>query len=209
MTTWWIGSKDDKNYDQLFKAMEAMKLANTVECDDLAKEHYLAYMKSAGRWDDELCGIHPTPEIFFDGGGSVRTKEPMIGWEANGTKQKTFVRHLPFVLEAFQGLKPDRNLPSLCRMGGFCRTYLLAVKTVRESIEVMERLQKGTESLRQELELDAQAIFNGMTKGFNARTCGCLSGKIYVECCGKFVESPGHKELRESTMPAPEGKDNR
>jgi hypothetical protein len=62
----------------------------------------------------------------------------------------------------------------------------------------MERLQKGTESLRQELEQNTQQLYNQMSHGFSARKCGCMSGMIYVDCCGKFIESPKHKETREA-----------
>lgn len=198
MATWWIGSKEEQNYAQLMDAMKFMKIRDTIECDDLGKDQYIACLKTEGRWNDELCGVHPTSDIFIDGGGSISTKEPMVAWEANGAKLKTYVRHLPFALEAFQGLEPYKKLPDLYIMGGFCRVYLIGKKTIHDSIEVMERLQKGTESLRQELEQDAQHLFNSMSHGFSSRKCGCLSGKIYVECCGKFIETPNHKELRKS-----------
>ena len=198
MGTWWIGSKEEQNYAQLMDAMRAMKIGDTIECDDLGKEQYIAYLKAGGRWNDEICGIHPIPNIFLDGGGSVSGDEPTVSWESNGAKLKTYVRHLPFVLEAFQGLKPYKKLPDLYVIGGFCRSYLLALKTVHDSIEVMDRLVKGTESLRQELEQNTQKLYNEMTHGFSARKCGCMSGKIYVECCGKFIESPKHKETREA-----------
>lgn len=198
MGSWWIGSKEEKNYAQLMDAMKLMKIGDTIECDDLAKEQYIAYLKKGARWSDEICGVHSTPDIFLDGGGSISTREPMVSCEANGTKLKTYVRHLPFVLEAFQGLKPYKKLPDLYIMGGFCRIYLLGQKTVHDSIEVMERLLKGTESLRQELEQDTQKTYNEMSHGISMRKCGCMSGKMYVECCGKFIESPNHKDTREA-----------
>jgi hypothetical protein len=202
MTTWWIGSKDDKNYQQIYDAMDVMKTGDTVECDDLGKDQFIAFLKSAGRWNDLICGFQATEHIFFDGGGSVSTEEPMIAWEANnGAVLKTYVRHLPFILESFRRLKPDKNLPDLRAMRGFCRLYIISGKTIAESIEAMERLQKGTESLRQELELSMQQGFNKMSHGFSARKCGCMSGRIYVECCGKSVESPSHKEVREAVDP--------
>lgn len=198
MGTWWIGSKEEKNHAQIMDALRFMKLGDTVECDDLGKEQYIAYLKKGGRWSEDICGAHPTPNMFLDGGGSVSADEPMVSWEANGAGMKTYVRHLPFVLEAFQGMKPYKKLPELFIMGGFCRSYLFGHKTVHDSIEVMERLQKGTESLRQELEQGTQKLYNQMSHGFSARKCGCMSGKIYVECCGKFIESPRHKETREA-----------
>lgn len=199
MGSWWLGSKEEKNYAQLMDAMKFMKLGDTIECDDLGKEQYVAYLKNASRWNEEICGIHPTPNIFLDGGGSVSADEPMVSWESNDTKLKTYVRHLPFVLEAFQELKPYTKLPDLYVMGGFCRRYLLGKKTVHDSVEVMGRLVNGTESLRQELEQSTQQLYNQMTHAFSARKCGCMSGKVYVECCGKFIESPKHKETREAT----------
>lgn len=199
MSTWWIGSKEQKVSHKVYDALRAMKVRDTIEADDLAKDRLISFLKESGRWDDALCGAHEIPDIFIDGGGSIIKGEPEVGWEANGSKLKTFVRALPFVLESFQELKPNERVPEIYGMGGFHRAYYFSKKTVLESIAEMERLLKGTESLRQELEIGHQRIFNQVEGGISLRKCGCLSGLLYVECCGKSVESKTHKEMREGS----------
>ena len=128
----------------------------------------------------------------------ISTEEPKVSWEANGCKMKTFVRHLPFTLERFRTLKEVSDLPGIRWFGGFCRLYILTPKTVADSIETMERLVKGTESLRQEWEMNLQQTFNQCDGAASLRKCGCLSGKQYADCCGKFIEDPKHKERRKA-----------
>lgn len=188
MGTWWIGSADPKNYGQIDRALTTMKLANTIECDDAGKEAFIAYLKERNRWSDE-CGAHATPEIFFDGGGSISVSEPSIFWVSNGAGMKTYTRHLPFVLEAFRGLKPDQRLPGMRRFGGFCRIYIISEPTIQAAMVDLERLVRENEATRQELERETQDRYDGMKHNFSMRKCGCLSGNTYVECCGKGKET--------------------
>jgi hypothetical protein len=195
MTAWFVGAKTN---DLVYPAQDAMK-KDPAECDDCGRDAWVSFLKSEGRWNEVVCAALPIDAIWFDGGGCIAQDEPLVKWEANGCHMKTYVRHLPFTLDVFRGLKVrDAKLPGCVGFTGFCRVYVLSDKTRLESVEVMESLLKGTESLRQELELDQQKLFNGMSHGFSARKCGCLSGKMYVECCGKFIESKEHKKTREA-----------
>lgn len=196
MSAWWIGSKIE-DAQHIHDALDVMK-CNPVEADDHGKETVIAFFKAHGRWNEEINGVLPLDAIRFDGGGAIRNEEPWVGWEANGCKMKTRVTHLPFTLEVFRNSKLDKKLPGCVTFGGFCRSYVIAHKTVQDSIEVMERLLRGTESLRQELEMDFQKTFNEIPRAASVRRCGCLSGLQYADCCGKFIESAGHKELRKA-----------
>ena len=46
--------------------------------------------------------------------------------------------------------------------------------------------------------MDTQKMINGVAGLASVRKCGCLSGKQYADCCGKYIEDPEHKELRKS-----------
>lgn len=196
MGAWFVGAKSNA---LVYQAEEAMK-RYPAECDEFGRDAWLTFLKSRGHWNDEVCAALPTEDLFLDGGGSILIDEPRVGWEANKCSLKTYVRHLPFALEQFRRLKArDANIPGCVGFGGFCRVYVMAEQTVTDSIPIMERLVRGTESLRQELEMSVQQDFNEMEHGLSVRKCGCLSGLMYVECCGKFIETRRHKETREST----------
>ncbi len=185
MGAWYIGP--DKSEDVYTVLDDAMK-CNGILCDDLGRDEWVEFLKAEGRWHD-LAGPHTTEHIFFDGGGMVRVDEPTVSWEANSCPMKTRVTHLPFTIEVLQG-EPSKELRGdLIMFKGFHRIYALSQKTRDEAVVVMKRLLKGTESLRQELELDTQKSVNGVKHFFSARKCGCLSGKMYVECCGKYVKT--------------------
>lgn len=198
MATWWLASKIEST-EYVYKALDVMK-CDPIETDDFGKDVTIAWLKSQSRWDDEINGALPLEAIFFDGGGCVRVGEPKVTWEANGCKMKTRVTHLPFTLDAFKALKEHKHLKGCVSFGGFHRVYILSLKTIHDSIEVMERLLRGTESLRQELEIDMQKTMNQSEHAFSVRKCGCMSGNLYVECCGKAVESERHKEIRKAAM---------
>jgi hypothetical protein len=198
MCAWWLASKIE-DAEHIYNALDVMK-CDPIEADDVGKDTIIAWLRDHARWDDEINGALPMEVITIDGGGSVRVGEPKVSWEANGCKMRTRVTHLPFALEAFQTLKEDDELKGCVQLRGFMRHYVLSIKTVKDSIEVMGRLLRGTESLRQELEIDMQKVMNQSEHAFSVRKCGCMSGKIYVECCGKFVESEKHKETRQSAM---------
>lgn len=194
MPAWFVGAASN---ELVYEAEDVMK-KYPAECDDEGKDKWIAFLKANGRWKDGVVSAQPSDYIMLDGGGCVGTKEPKVGWEANGCPIKTYVRHLPFTLEMFKRLEPkDPKLPGIVGFGGFCRVYLFSTKTIEESIPQMERLLKGTESLRQELEMDMQNMFNRSPHTASARKCGCMSGLQYAECCGKFIETPEHKEKRE------------
>lgn len=192
MGTWFIGAREITG---VYAAKDVMK-SWPAECDDEVKDSWVAFLKANGRWKEGVTEAIPHDAIWFDGGGTISTKEPLVSWEANGCKMKTYVRHLPFVLAAFRGLKPVVALPGIVGLGGFCRKYFLSPKTASDSIETMERLLRGTESLRQELEADLQRVFNEIPGQASARKCGCMSGLMYGDCCGKFIETQEHRDNR-------------
>lgn len=192
MSAWYIGSKEVSG---VYAARSSMK-CDPAECDDLGKELLVEFLKSEGRWNDEVCGAEEREYIYVDGGGMVRLNEPEVAWEANGCKIKTRVRVLPFLISRFEDLKPVPEIPRLVGFGGFCRQYFLSPKTVEGSLETMRRLLKGTESLRQEVEMDIHKTLNEHGNAASLRKCGCMSGKMYGDCCGKFIESKEHRELR-------------
>lgn len=195
MGAWFLGAKSENDSANIYAACDLMR-CDPIECDDHAKDVVVAFLKGRSRWDDEINGVHAVEKIFIDGGGSVGMHEAKVSWEANGCGMATYVRHLPFALDTFRNLKPRKHLVGCVEFGGFCRSYVLSERTVRESIPVMERLARGTESLRQEAEIEIQKTFNMAPNTFSVRKCGCLSGLAYVECCGKSVEGPRHKDLR-------------
>jgi hypothetical protein len=194
MGAWFVGAK---LLELVYQAEDVMK-SWPADCDEVGKDFWVAFLKGRGRWNDEFMAAQSTDHLFFDGGGSICQDEPKVGWEANGCTMKTYVRHLPFTLATFRDLRPLEDFPAVTGFGGFCRRYILTPKTVAESMPIMERLLKGTESLRQELERDLQRTFNATTHGFSARKCGCLSGKMYGDCCGKSIETPAHREMRKA-----------
>ena len=191
MGAWFLGARDHKDIEEVHKIMRC----NPIEADDIGKDTIIAYLTAGGRWRAP-AEVLQKDAIWMDGGGMVRFTEPKLAWEANGCKIGTFVRHLPFLIDAFRQAEPRVKYHGMIVISGFCRTYVISPSTRDASIPVMERLQKGTESLRQELELDTQKAMNESPHGASFRKCGCLSGLLYVECCGKFVESEHHKAMR-------------
>lgn len=194
MGTWFVGAK---SIEKIYPAEEAMR-SYPAECDDLGKDRWVAFLRSEGRWDDESCGVLEHPKIFFDGGGMIHRNEPLLSWEANNCRMKTYVRQLPFLLEEFQHLKLVEAFPDVVGFGGFCRKYFLSPKTVTQSIKDMKRLLRGTESLRQELEMDMHKALNKTVHAASLRKCGCMSGKMYGDCCGKHIESREHRDRRKA-----------
>lgn len=200
MGAWFVGAKEAAN---VYQARQAMR-KDPAECDDVGKDVWVAFLRSKGWLDETVCAAMPQDHIFFDGGGCVRQDEAKVSWEANGCRMKTYVRHLPFVLDTFRWLKAsDPLIPGCAGFGGFCRAYIMSERTIRESVVVMERLLRGTESLRQELEMGMQGVMN-RAGAVSLRKCGCMSGLMYAECCGKHIEGEEHKRLRESVAPVVE-----
>lgn len=193
MASWFIGAIIN---ELVYQAEDVMKRL-PVEADDFGKDTWVAFLKREGCWDDRVCAASVIDAVWLDGGGCVRANEPTVSWKANGCTMKTYVRHLPFALDVLKELRAeDPNIAGCLGFRGFARIYLFSIQTRDEAILEMERLLKGTESLRQELEMDMQEMFNKNVHVFSARKCGCLSGKMYVDCCGKHVESPDHKDRR-------------
>ncbi len=185
MGTWYIGPKGAEN---IYKVLDDKMKCEPIECDDLGRDEWMEFLKAKGRWTD-LAGPHERGYIFFDGGGMICTTDPKVSWEVNDCNMKTWVTHLPFVIRQFEGQKISEELrKDLIMFRGFHRIYAISQKTRDEALPVMRRLLKGTESLRQEREIALQKTVNA-TKGgaFSFRKCGCLSGEMYVKCCGKFV----------------------
>jgi hypothetical protein len=189
MGTWFIGAKTS---GQVYEAMDVMKL-DPVEADTYGMDAVVSFLKERGRWDDAICAAKPIERIFLDGGGMIRQGEPKVAWFSNDCGFKTFVRHLPFVLEAMEGRKLHKELQGCIVFGGFCRKYIISNKTRLSSIETMRQLAKGTESLRQEGEIELQKVLanvnddGGNPRALSLRKCGCMSDKMYTECCGKYV----------------------
>ena len=185
MGTWYLGPKGAEN---VYAVLDDKMKCDPIGCDDLGRDEWVEFLKSEGRWTD-LAGPHEDGYIFFDGGGMICTTDPKVSWEANGCKMKTWVTHLPFLIHQFEGQKISEELrKDLIMFRGFHRIYAISQKTRDEALPVMRRLLKGTESLRQEREIALQKTVNA-TKGraFSFRKCGCLSGEMYIKCCGKFV----------------------
>jgi hypothetical protein len=193
MGTWYLGPRENKD---IYAALDVIK-CDPIECDDEGKDRMIAYLSERDRWKPPAEAIE-NEAIWFDGGGAIISGEPCVAWEANGCRMKTYVRHLPFLLDTFKSLKTHDELKGMLVMGGFCRLYVIGTRTRDESIETMERLVRGTESLRQETEMSLQNCMNKSPNAASLRKCGCMSGKLYVECCGKYVESQKHKENREA-----------
>lgn len=191
MGAWFLGARDQKDIRDVHEIMRS----DPIEADDIGKEAIISYLTAGGRWRAPAEAIL-RESIWMDGGGMVRFTEPKLSWEANGCRMRTFVRHLPFLIDAFRTAEPRSKYHGMIVITGFARVYVLSPATRDASIPVMERLLKGTESLRQELELDTQKVMNESPHSASFRKCGCLSGLLYVECCGKFVESEQHKAAR-------------
>lgn len=191
MGAWFLGAREQKDIREVHEIMRS----DPIEAADVGKDTIIAYLSAGGRWRAPAEAI-THESIWFDGGGMVRFTEPKLAWEANGCKMATFVRHLPFLIDAFRTAEPRSKYHGMIVMSGFARTYVLAPLTGDTALPVMEGLLKGTESLRQELELDTQKVMNDSPHGASYRKCGCLSGLLYVECCGKFVESEQHRATR-------------
>lgn len=196
MGQWWVCAKQDDG-KSIRDAMDIMK-CNPVWADDRGRDVVIEFFKGSQRWNPEVNGFAPVEAIMFDGGGCVRQNEPKVSWEANGCKMRTFVTHLPFLLDTFRKITEDPKLPGCVTFNGFARHYVLTLETVRDSLQNMESLLRGTESLRQELEIETQRIFNESPNVASVRKCGCMSGKAYGDCCGKHVETQEHRQRRGS-----------
>lgn len=201
MGNWFVGAASD-DVRIIYQALEVMR-RDPAECDEAGKDAWVAFLQKHGCWKEGVTAAQPMDEIDLDLGGMVRVGDPTVSWEANGCKMRTKVRQLPFILDIFSTYKEAKNLPGFLAFGGFHRVYILSVKTTQESIADLERLVRGTESLRQELEIDFQkAIDSTMAltggRAVSARKCGCLSGLVYGDCCGKAVELPEAKALRKA-----------
>lgn len=202
MGTWWIGcaAEPKENAKLLYDALDVMKTGDTIEADDVGRDVFIGFLKSKDRWKEGLCGFHATDSIFLDGGGMIMVDEPKISWEANGCKLETYVQQLPFAVDLLKQLlkkERDPNLPGVVGFRGFCRIYVMGEKTVTDAIAAAERLTKETEAQRKELERKNQEFMNTVSHSVSMRPCSCLSGKLYVECCGKGTEGEAHKQIRQ------------
>jgi hypothetical protein len=186
---WLVGSYaeqrkgDDMKIGGYFIKSDNIPILCDVACKD-------ATVKSFGA--SEEFTIEPVEYIFMDGGGMVSSTEARIYWNANGSRFGSFVRQLPFAISHFQGKhEPTTKPPGCWIFDGFMRRYILSVDTIQPCIDEMKSLLKGTESLRQEAEMEMQQVVNGANKGgmrvLSERKCGCMSGKKYTECCGKAL----------------------
>lgn len=188
MKAWFIGTPDGGN---VYAAMEIMK-SEPINCDEDSREKIVNFLKKNERWDNEKITVQPVEYIWIDGGGMVRKGEPRVQFVANETPFAMHVRQLPFVIEHFEATKDDDpGMQGVIHMGGFCRHYIISLKTRDAAVEEMKNLLKGTESLRQEEEIRVHQLMN-RAGGVSLRQCGCLSGKKYAECCGKAY---GEKDM--------------
>ena len=185
MATWFIGAKTLKLVNEAEKVLKCWP----IECDDWGMDKVIGFLRDHGRWDGALISAQPIEHIYMDGGGMVRVKEPQISWLANGARIKVSVRGLPFALEHLDSLRPSKTLEGCLEASGFCRHYVIAEKTRDDSVVQMRRLLKGTESLRQEVEIGLQKAVDASPHARSVRKCGCMSGKQYIECCGKYVSA--------------------
>lgn len=200
MPAWFVGAK---TVEVAYQAGDAMKKV-PAECDDFGKDAWIAFLKSEGRWSDEFCAALPSKGIFFDGGGCVGTKEATVQWVANGCPMETYVRHLPFAIDALRHLKlRDERLPGCLGFGGFIRVYIISEKTRDAALVEMERLLEETDARRKEIEEAMQRDMNVTPNLASVRKCGCLSGLQYVECCGKGNESESHRKARRAIAAPP------
>lgn len=200
MPAWFIGAK---TREQIYEAEDVMKKV-PAECDDFGKDAYIAFLKSEGRWSDACCEAQKSEGIWFDGGGAIGVQEATVTWDANGCPMKTYVRQLPFLLDTMRHLKvKDEKLPGCVGLGGWMRIYIFSQATRDAAIVALEKLVKEHEAERQRAEAEMQDVMNQAIHGASVRKCGCMSGLMYVECCGKGIESDGHRELRRGISGAP------
>jgi len=191
---WFVGAH---GVEGVFEAMDIMK-CDPAECDDEGKDRWVEFLKKNGRWDDAKCSAEKTDSVFLDGGGMVMIKEAKVAWEANGCKFETYARQIPILLGTFKRIlgRPVPEFPSCTGFGGFCRKYFFSLKTVTDSIPILERLAVETDEDRLKTEGELQDALNRTPNATSVRTCSCDSGRQYADCCGKGTESPEQNSLR-------------
>jgi hypothetical protein len=194
MSQWLIAGKTKFG---VYEAMDIMK-AEPAECDDEGRDRWIEFLKKEGRWNDEVCGARPIASVNVDGGGMMMIGEPDVAWEANGCKFETPMRQVRDLLELFKRriLKPVEAFPSCGGFGGFHRKYFFALKTMQDSIPLLEKLADESDKKVEEIEKKLQAALNACPNAVSVRPCSCASGRQYGDCCGKAVESAEHKEMR-------------
>jgi hypothetical protein len=176
MPTWWIGP----DY-----ATWVNKGYQLYETDDIGREAITKRLqRKPGRW--EKYEVKELSELFIDGGGAVSMGESKVRCTIETGTYATWLRHLPFALEALKDLsvhEPESlHLPCVA-MSGFHRLYIFSVETRDLLVAEFERLLAGTEELMKEQERKHAELLNS-NKTFYAGKCSCQSGKPYNECCG-------------------------
>ncbi len=143
----------------------------TVE--QMLKEQIVSYKKEE------------TEAIFLDAGGAVYLKEPLVDFEANGTKFTAYARHLPIFLEVLSNAASSQRFPGRILLAGRIFNYILAVKTRDEMLPLMQKLIQDYAGQIDEAERKIEAVFSGHPNLARKATCVfCGSNKPYSQCCG-------------------------
>jgi len=174
----WLVYPEDEN-----------KRYSWFQTDDAGKAAFLA------RWAEKprefAYASREIPAIRIDGGGAVTDGEPEVGWMAADTPIRTFMRHLPFVLAALEGAQENEKTPGCIAFSGFLHTYILGEATRRAAVLEGWRVLAACDREAKNLEREHARYVNQGPHTFYRGLCSCLSGRPYVECCGRSAPFPG------------------
>jgi len=170
-----------------------MSLWNVIPVDERKDFHWFfaddtgaeAFMKRwAGKPRDFEYVQKPAEEVWVDGGGAVSAGEPKASWEAGGGRFACYLRQVPFILRALEEC-PESELPGCIAFKGWLRTYIFSHRTRTECVTELRRILEREGQAIKDIERRHADAVGSMPHSVYAGKCSCLSGKPYVECCGR------------------------
>jgi hypothetical protein len=170
-----------------------MSLWNVIPADKRKDVHWFfaddagaeAFLKRWARKSREFQYVQkPAEEVWVDGGGAVSAEEPKVSWKAGGGRFGCFMRQVPFILKALDEC-PESELPGCIVFRGFLRIYIFSFQTRTECVTELRRILDREGQHIKDAECRHADLVASMPHAVYRGQCSCLSGKPYVECCGK------------------------